>query len=343
MCESGLDLYRWLLRTAWGTFVLITFPVLVVSTLSGQPPQCDPGKVLTADSCAKCHGQEVSVWRRTAHFKTFEQLHRDPRARQIALNMDQRSIKRGNVCIGCHYTTQQQGDKNRVVSGISCESCHGAALDWLDLHQDYGGPTAAKTTESKTHKQQRLNNSIAAGMRNPVNLYLVAQSCMHCHTVPNESLVNTGTHVSGSDQFELVSWSQGTLRHNFLRTNGSTNAANPVEKLRVMFVVGQIADLEYSTRATALATERARYGLAVANRAATVAVRLYEIQQLLNDPLLEKILRKFSEAELKINNQAQLVDIADAIKAWGIEFAVQADGRDMVVIDSMLPGKAHYR
>ena len=317
--------------------------VCVAATAQAQPPQCNPNLVVTAEACAKCHAGEVAVWKQTPHFQTFEQLHRNPRAKQISKLMGQRSVKRGNVCIGCHYTTQADGDRNRVVSGVSCESCHGAASDWMALHNDYGGPTATKESESAVHRKSRIDASIQAGMRNPSNIYLVAQSCLQCHTVPNEKLVNTGTHLPGSEEFELVAWSQGMIRHNFLRTDGQSNARNSVEKLRVMFIAGQIADLEFSTRATGLATERAKFGLTVANRAATVATRLYEIQQLVNDPILEKILVKFSEARLALDNKAQLTEIADAINQWGIEFAASADGTKLAAVDTMLPDESQYR
>jgi hypothetical protein len=315
----------------------------IPSTALAQPPQCDPSKVLSADACSKCHAGEVATWRQTPHFETFEALHRNPRAREIAERMGQRSIKRGDLCINCHYTLQQTDDALRAISGISCESCHGAAADWLAVHNDYGGPTATRQSESLQHRQARIESSIAAGMRNPANLYLVAQSCLQCHTVPEESLVNDGSHKAGSQDFELVAWSQGRVRHNFLRTDGKSNAANNLARLRVMYVVGQIADLEYSTRATGLATQRATYGLTCANRAATVAVRLYEIQQRINDPLLEQVLRIFAGARLALNNPEQLNDIAERIRQLGIEFASRADGEQLAAVDAWLPDPATYR
>jgi hypothetical protein len=211
------------------------------------------------------------------------------------------------------------------------------------MHNDYGGPTATKQGESPEHRQHRIDSSIAAGMRNPVNLYLVAQSCLQCHTVPNESLVNVGTHRAGSDEFELVAWSQGIVRHNFLRTDGKSNATNPIERLRVMYIVGQIADLEYSTRATGLATEKGTYGLTSANRAASVALRLYEIQLQLNDPTLESVLKAFSGARLAIHNSEQLNAIADEIKQHGIEFAARTDGSRLTAVDAWLPPPEQYR
>jgi hypothetical protein len=308
-----------------------------------QPPQCDPTKVLSAESCAKCHAGEVVTWRQTPHFQTFEELHRNPRAKEIASRMGLSSIKRGNLCIDCHYTTKKEGDSLRVVSGVSCESCHGAAADWIALHNDYGGPTATKESETEEHRAARVETSIAAGMRNPSNLYLVAQSCLHCHTVPNEKLVNEGQHLAGSAEFELVAWSQGRVRHNFLRTGGESNATNPIERLRVMYVTGQIADLEHSTRATALATRRAAYGLTSASRAANVARRLYEIQQQINDPHVQQVLEAFSHARLAINNAAQLNGIADQIRTLGITFAAEADGSQMAAVDPWLPSPDTYR
>ena len=101
----------------------------------------DPAKVLSADACVKCHAAEVNVWKNTPHSKTFEQLHRTPEAKQIARRLGVRSIKYDGRCVACHYTQQMDEGRAVTVAGVSCESCHGAATDWLDVHQDYGGPT----------------------------------------------------------------------------------------------------------------------------------------------------------------------------------------------------------
>ena len=260
------------------------FAIAIVFALGNLEAQektfrCDPTKVLTAESCSKCHEQAVLTWKKTPHSKTFEQLHRNPRAKEICRNLGLKgSIKRNNVCVDCHYTSQAKDDRIRVVSGIGCESCHGAAKDWVDVHSDYGGPTATKFSETTEHRQQRLADSMKAGMRNPRNLYALAQSCLNCHTVPNEKLVNLGGHRAGSD-FELVAWSQGSIRHNFVRSSDGSNAVNSNDTLRVMFVVGKIADLEFSTRATGLATEKSEFGIQTAKRAARIAVELFEIQK----------------------------------------------------------------
>ncbi len=336
--------FRFVIKLVAITTSLCVYLLALQPSVCAQIPHCDPGKVLGVNSCSQCHNAELLVWKQTPHAQTFEALHRNPRAKEISKNLGQRSIKRGNRCIKCHYTTQQlNDDRERVIAGVSCESCHGAASDWIHLHNDYGGPTATRQAESPTHRQHRLEESLAAGMRNSRNLYLIAQSCLQCHSVPDEELVNTGTHVAGSDNFELVAWSQGTLRHNFLQSQGTVNATRPLPRIRVMYVVGQIADLEFNTRATALATEKAIFGTTVANRAATTAARLFEIEQRLHHPLLESILQTFSKAELKTNNPIQLIEIADTIQELGIEFSEKADGKTMGAIDSMLPNSQQYR
>ena len=66
----------------------------------------------------------------------------------------------------------------------------------------------------------------------------------------------SGGHLAGSQDFELVAWSQGMVRHNFVRTGGTANGAPSPAELRVMYVVGVMADLEYSLRAVAAATRK---------------------------------------------------------------------------------------
>ncbi len=73
-----------------GALVMLLVWFVLINVLSAQPPQCDPAKVVSAESCAKCHEGEVATWRQTPHCQTFEQLHRDPRAREIAQLMGQR-------------------------------------------------------------------------------------------------------------------------------------------------------------------------------------------------------------------------------------------------------------
>jgi hypothetical protein len=183
----------------------------------------NPHEVIGYENCEKCHAPEVSVWKQTPHYRTFVTLHRNPDAQQIADKLGITSFKNDSNCTQCHYTMQQGHDGMEAISGISCESCHGAAKNWVSVHNDYGGEGVTREAESPQHRLQRLTSSIQAGMRNPLNVYMVAQSCYRCHTVPDEQLVNVGGHKAGSMDFEFVAWSQGSVD-----TTSCARRANPM-------------------------------------------------------------------------------------------------------------------
>lgn len=303
----------------------------------------DPAEVLSADACVKCHASEVEVWRRTPHSQTFEELHRKPEAKQIADRLGIRSIKYEDRCVACHYTQQAQSGRHVAISGISCESCHGASRKWLDLHHDYGGEGITRLTESPAHREQRIERAVAAGMRNPDNLYLMAQSCLRCHTVQDESLVNVGGHSAGSLDFELVSWSQGTVRHNFVRSDGKTNAVSSPQRLRVMFVAGMIAELEASLRAVAVATENNTYGVNAAKRAARAAARLRSVAAKVESPEVEEVLAVFDGVQLRLANSAPLTAAAEKIGELGYRFAELTSGENFQALDPFIPTSDRWK
>lgn len=294
--------------------------------------------VLGNEACVKCHAPEITVWQSTPHAKTFDLLHRQPEAKQIASKLGLSSIKHSGRCVGCHYTQQSEpGQSPHVIAGVSCESCHGEAKAWLELHHDYGGPNVTRQTESSQHRADRISKSIAAGMRNPTNAYLVAQSCLRCHTTADEELVNVGGHSAGSLEFEFVSWSQGTIRHNFVASEGKANASRSPEKLRVMFVAGMIAELEASLRATAAATEKAKFGITSAQRASRASKRLQSVAQKVDEPILDEILSVVGSVQLKLNNGPQLTEAADKIAGLGFRFAESNDGANLAALDPFVP------
>ena len=308
-----------------------------------SPLAIDPHLVVGSESCEKCHAAEVAVWKKTPHNTTFATLHQKQAAAEIAKKLGGGSIKRGQVCIECHYTPQDHGGTTKAISGVSCESCHGPAQNWLKLHADYGGPSITKALESADHKAARIRGSIAAGMKNPHNLYLVAQSCYRCHTTPNEKLVNVGGHKAGSADFELVAWSQGLVRHNFLESNGKTNAKLSDDRLRVLYVVGLIADLEFSLRATAEATEKATFGIASAQRADRALKRLKELQAKINHPQVGQILDVAAGVKLKLKNRDPLLAAANQIAVLGEQFAAETTGANLTAVQPLLPPAEKYK
>lgn len=302
----------------------------------------DHTKVSGPESCGECHTNEVEAWKKTPHSLTFNEMHRRPEAQAIAEKLGIRRVRSESLCLSCHYTPKlDEAGATAVIAGVSCESCHGEAKDWINVHNDYG-THKTKAAEPAEHRDARVAKAVAAGMLNPRNLYAVASNCFECHLVPNEKLVNVGGHPAGSPDFELVSWLHGEVRHNFLRSDGKGNADNTPERKRVMFVIGNILDLEHSLRGTALATEKGPYAVTLARRANAVRTRLTDIQAKAPTPEVAAILEA-AQVKLSLHNQADLTAAADKIAALGRSFADAHNGANLAALDALIPAPANYR
>jgi hypothetical protein len=294
----------------------------------------DPAKVQGPTACGECHKSEVEAWKTTHHFETLNKMHREPKAREIADKLGIKRIKSEAVCLHCHYTSKLAEDKPEVIAGISCESCHGAAQGWIKVHNDYGGTGAKKENETPEHRAQRIASSVAAGMIRSQETYTVAANCFGCHTVPEEDLVNAG-HPPGSD-FELVAWSQGEVRHNFLPDPKANAQPSPAHK-RMLFVVGRILDLEFSLRSAAKATKEGTFAAAMKQRVNAALANLKEVDKLAGSGELKEIIAAGGAAEPKINNAAALNAAADKVAALGKSYSKAGDGTQLAAVDSLLP------
>lgn len=304
----------------------------------------DPEKIVLSDRdsripCGECHAREYDVWRETPHATGFDLLHRSEQAQDILDRMGFRLSKRESLCLRCHYTAVIRNDQARAIAGVSCESCHGAARDWVNVHNDYSG--ADHDTEPAQHRQQRIAQSAANGMLRPSNnLYGVAANCFECHTVPNERLVNVGGHPSGS-AFELNEWSE-KIRHNFLQAQWSGNEANrprTPERKRMMYVIGAALNYEYSIRAAAEATEEGRYAKAMERRVKVARRDLEKIYRVASLPALQSILTRGRDLSIGPNNKASLLAAADAISTATQQFVQDQDGAALAALDPLIAGE----
>ena len=141
-----------------------------------QPPRA----LLGAGSCTSsgCHASAVeghaawqssyTVWAtRDPHTRAERVLH-EPLAAQIVTLLAARDPSRPMVpahehtaCIGCHAT----GRGPTAREGVSCESCHGPAGDWLVAHTVPGWRAAGNTQ----------------GMVDLADPFVCAQQCAGCH------------------------------------------------------------------------------------------------------------------------------------------------------------------
>lgn len=311
--------------------------IAVLSVICGGAYAIDPTLTLGADACVDCHTPAYDNWSETTHFKTYEELSSSDQAIDIAdaLGIDDIEDPAG-TCVSCHFTLVGDTlEDSEPIAGISCESCHGAAADWVDSHGEYASGDAE--SESATEKTARIEAAAAAGQIRPAQINKIAANCLGCHTVPNEELVNVGGHTAGSD-FELVDWSQGEMRHNLFWNNGETNKVATPARKRVLFVVGHATDLEFSLRALSQSSSPGDYRTAMVERVKQSTAHLTAINGKINSPDVSKALVAASSIDLSAAPDAGKINAAaDKIKTAIASFTKSNNGDSLAALDPLLP------
>ena len=317
--------------------------LISLSFAAGNAFAIDPTLTVGGDECIDCHTPEHDIWGETTHYKTYDELSASDAATEIAdaLGIDDIEAPDG-LCVDCHFTLVGETlEDAEPIAGISCESCHGAAAEWIDVHGEYVSGDAE--SESAAEKATRKKAAKDAGQIRPDQINLIAQNCLDCHTVPNEELVNLGGHLAGSE-FELVSWSQGEVRHNLFWNDGEENQeASPARK-RVLYVVGYATDLEFSLRALGKSSEAGKYREAMATRIQQTTAKLTAINQKINSAEISTALAAASSIDVSAApDPSKLNSAADKIQTAIAAFTIANDGEALAALDDMLPaGEGHY-
>lgn len=125
------------------------------------------------------HAYVISVTR-DRHANAYQILGDDP-SKQIAKSLNEKDPQTGKVleahenkrCLACHATPQAVDHQDEVpgvlADGVGCESCHGAAKDWI-------GPHANKDWKGLSVKEKRDKGFIPLS-----DLATRAQTCAGCH------------------------------------------------------------------------------------------------------------------------------------------------------------------
>ncbi len=127
-----------------------------------------------AKKCKICHstdkkaGTHYKIWEEEAHSKAFEALLSD-KAKESAKKHGIEDPSKDERCLACHTTVGSPA----IEEGVSCESCHGAASDFLKIHEKEGyaaaiaagmvdframKPEEKAATCAKCHKEDPLND-----------------------------------------------------------------------------------------------------------------------------------------------------------------------------------------
>ncbi len=166
--------------------------LLAVNPARAQMPGAGlPAKFLGAPSCASssCHGgggdrqNQYIVWSvRDFHSQRPVTTLATARARQIAEALQITDPTLNADCTTCHAPLQTvpaalRGPAFTVTEGVSCESCHGPAENWLRSH------TRTDWTQA---------DRVFAGLRDLQNLYVRANTCVACHQNVSQRLLHAG-------------------------------------------------------------------------------------------------------------------------------------------------------
>ncbi len=306
----------------------------------------DLSKVRGAEACGECHVAEHAVWQQTAHETGFKTLHRQEAAEEIAERLGFPLIKRDSVCLRCHYTPELEeardgGVELRARSGVSCESCHGEAADWIEVHNDYGAG-ADFASESADHRQMRIERSRAAGMHRVDDVLALGAACFGCHFVTDETLVDTGGHSTGAASFDLWEQTQGTIRHNFLaaqRGGSSDNAERGIERRRELELAGAALSVEYSLRGASRATSDGLYLKAMQRRLRSALAELREVHRRLPADELWQAILAAHLAPVEEGRSGELLAAAEVVRTQTAGLLARLEPAQLEVLDAYLLGR----
>ena len=159
---------------------------------AGAAPGADtPAKFLSANACASssCHGggganqNQFLVWSlKDFHSQRPPATLTTARSKQIADALGIKYPAADARCTVCHAPLQAvpenlRGENFKSSEGVSCESCHGPAENWLRGH---------------TRTDWTRANRTAVGMRDLQNLYVRANVCVACHQNVDADILKAG-------------------------------------------------------------------------------------------------------------------------------------------------------
>ncbi len=159
-------------------------------------------------TAASCHGGnsliggEATAWlsRDVVHRRAFDVLFSETSVR-MALQLGLKSAHTEARCLACHSTVGMhpdgaKGERFAVEFGVGCESCHGAAGDWVARHTE------------RTWRSLSVSQKADLGFHDlrPVNAR--AEKCAECHVGSPRATVDHDLIAAGHPRlaFELSAY-----------------------------------------------------------------------------------------------------------------------------------------
>ncbi|MEK9971158.1 MAG: multiheme c-type cytochrome [Ferrovibrio sp.] len=206
-------------RTWLATVVAIAFSVLLAPAPASatDPTNASAAGHLGATTCGSsvCHGaaqpwrnspiqqNEFLVWiKQDPHARAYKTLLTD-QAKQIARNLGLPNAHEAPACLNCHADNVPLAQRGRAFSladGVSCETCHGGAQQWLGLH----------VSGASSHAQ-----NVAAGMYPMDDPVARGERCLGCHMGNSERWLDHRIMGAGHPRlrFELDTFTSAQPAH----------------------------------------------------------------------------------------------------------------------------------
>lgn len=331
---------------------LTAFFAIFSGQLHAQRPPMDATKNVGVESCRECHEEIVESWEKSAHATSFETLASSDASAKMAeiLSIEPVEIPMTASCVRCHYTQEPLFSVVQATEGVSCESCHGGGIDWIDEHN-----------RSSLGRSNRVKSATQQGMVHPANISATVATCYECHVVDDEQLVNQVGHPAISEGFEFLSWYSGEVKHNFLSPRGGEGMRDhtqsqqqiPQKRRRMLYLAGKLQHLAHTLAALARTTDapidpEGRF-VRLENGEYTFGVQhALEIQRLQKDieAIVEKAaIREFAETlvilrstDFSTGRNADWKSASEEVSRLADAFCEKHDGSDLAAIDPILAG-----
>jgi hypothetical protein len=207
-----------------------------------SPPPSPTTQFLGVSSCASshCHGSakprsstpvlqnEFFTWyKRDNHSKAYRSL-LTAEAIAIASHLDIGAPEKAHQCLQCHATNapkEMQGERFTTSDGVGCESCHGAAGNWIKSHVEKGTDHA---------------RNVSHGLRDIVPPAARVSLCISCHAPTSENGLTHKLYGAGHPriEFEIDSYESVMPRH-WRQDDDYRERKSPANRVQT-WLIGQV-------------------------------------------------------------------------------------------------------
>jgi hypothetical protein len=170
------------------------------------------------------------------HARAFAVLSNDV-AQRIAKIMNLKPADQEPRCLGCHALNPPESERARkfdASDGVSCESCHGAAYNWLGGHTD---------SKSWPHEKSIMPEYGMKDLRDPA---VRTENCARCHIGDKDNSVDHELIAAGHPDlvFELAAFTAAMPKHwKEIGEKPNTNKPDPWFDVRAL-ATGEAVELK---------------------------------------------------------------------------------------------------